>query len=126
MDDARVVFTALSDPIRLRSLLLMAEAGELCVCELTHALQIHQPKMSKHLATLREAGLVRDRRDAQWVFYAISPDLPPWVQAILAATAEGLANDPVHSADSQRLQEMAGRPAPSRTVRPRQKDYCHV
>lgn len=116
MDYARIIFTALADPIRLRSLLLLAKAGELCVCELTHALQISQPKMSKHLAALREAGLVRDRRDAQWVLYAISPDLPQWVQVTLATTADGLRSDPVHTTDLQRLREIARRPTPSRAA----------
>ena len=61
-------FKALSDRTRLRILMLLSAEGELCVCELTHALAIPQPKASKHLAILRAAGLVRMRRDAQWSY----------------------------------------------------------
>ena len=104
------MFAALSDPIRLRALLLMAREGELCVCELTHALGVAQPKVSRHLAALREAGLVRDRREAQWVHYAIVDDIPPWQRAILAATAEGLRDDPLHAEDHARLRAMTNRP----------------
>lgn len=52
----------LADETRLRSLILMRREGELCVCELTHTLDFSQPKISRHLATMREAGIVQNRR----------------------------------------------------------------
>ena len=55
-------FQLLSDDTRLRSLMLMQQGGELCVCELVHALGEIQPKISRHLAALRDAGVVVDRR----------------------------------------------------------------
>ena len=110
MEYALAILAALADPIRLRSLALMARGGELCVCELTHALQVGQPTISKHLASLREAGLVKDRRHAQWVFNAIASDLPPWVEAMLSATLAGLGDDPRLAEDAERLRTMPARP----------------
>lgn len=63
------ILAAVADPLRLRSLALMDREGEVCVCELVAALDASQPKVSRHLAVLRGAGVVADRRDAQWVYY---------------------------------------------------------
>jgi ArsR family transcriptional regulator, arsenate/arsenite/antimonite-responsive transcriptional repressor len=103
-------FAALSDPIRLRLMALLHREGELCVCEMTHALAIPQPKASKHLAALRDAGLVRMRRDAQWVLYAVAEDAGPWLVEVLAATARELVEDPDLERDRSRLHGMRGRP----------------
>lgn len=78
-------FAALSDPLRLRLMLLLHREGELCVCEMTQALGIPQPKASKHLSVLRDAGLVRIRRDAQWVHYSTVADSDLWLEAVLSA-----------------------------------------
>ncbi len=93
----------LADPTRLRCLLLLQAAGELCVCELTHALDESQPKVSRHLAALREAGLVRDRRAGQWVHYRLHEDLPAWARAVLASLAEGARGCEPYATDRQRL-----------------------
>src|SRR3989304_3575780 len=77
-------FPALADPTRLRCLLLLAAEGELCVCELTHALGESQPKISRHLAMLRAAGIVSDRREGLWVHYRLNPELPPWAREVLS------------------------------------------
>ena len=111
MEHACTVFSALSDPTRLRALVLMAREGELCVCEFTHALDIAQPKASKHLAALRDAGLVRVRRDAQWMLYAVADDLPPWARTVVTAAVDALSDDAVHQADLARLRGMTGRPS---------------
>lgn len=116
MEYAVGVFSALSDPIRLRSLALLANEGPLCVCELTHALQVTQPKISKHMATLRDAGLVRDRRDAQWVFYSIAHDLPPWVKDAVVAAVKGVAEGELHTEDVERLKKMPVRPPRNRAA----------
>ena len=81
-------FTALADPTRLRCLLLLAAEGELCVCELTHALDESQPKISRHLATLREAGIVSDRREGLWIHYRLNPELPAWARDILNTASQ--------------------------------------
>lgn len=111
MEHACTIFSALSDPTRLRALALMAREGELCVCEFTQALGIAQPKASKHLAALRDAGLVRVRRDAQWMLYAIIDDLPSWARTVVTAATEGLADAAAHQADMARLRGMKGRPS---------------
>lgn len=77
------LFKCLSDDTRLFCLLLVREEGELCVCELTHALAISQPKISRHLALLRTSGLLQDRRSGQWVYYSLSKQLPSWALAII-------------------------------------------
>jgi DNA-binding transcriptional ArsR family regulator len=86
---AQAVFAALAHDTRLRSLMLLQRHGELCVCELTQALGVSQPHISRHLALLRETGLVVDRRVGTWVFYRLNPPLPVWVSRVLAETARG-------------------------------------
>lgn len=68
----------LSDDTRLNTVLLIQAEQELCVCELTAALMETQPKISRHLAMLRKAGLLQDRRQGQWVYYRLAEDLPLW------------------------------------------------
>jgi ArsR family transcriptional regulator len=111
MSDSRSpvdIFKALADDTRTRIALLIVREGELCVCELTAALDLSQPKISRHLAQLRSNGLLADRRQGQWVYYRLHPQLSPWVintlRDALAANVEWLA------ADVTRLQSMADRP----------------
>lgn len=68
-----MVFHALSDPTRLQIISRLA-GGERCVCELTDALDAAQSRLSFHLRTLREAGLVSDRREGRWAFYTLNPE----------------------------------------------------
>ncbi|OGX13676.1 MAG: transcriptional regulator [Nitrospirae bacterium RIFCSPLOWO2_12_FULL_63_8] len=63
---------ALSDETRLKLLELLAE-GEQCVCDLTDALKTGQSRLSFHLKTLKEAGLLQDRREGRWVYYSLEP-----------------------------------------------------
>ena len=104
------LFQSLADTTRLRCLVLMAAEGELCVCELTHALGLVQPKVSRHLARLRETGLVEDRREGQWVYYRLHPALPRWAQAIVAAALEGAEGREPYVDDRRRLATMTNRP----------------
>src|SRR3970282_916133 len=84
-------FPARADPTRLRCLLRRAAEDELCVCELTHALGESQPKISRHLAMLREAGIVSDRREGLWVHYRLNPELPSWEREILNTASQANA-----------------------------------
>lgn len=77
------LFKNLSDDTRLKLVLLLRQAGELCVCELSGALDESQPKISRHLAMLRESGLLLDRREGKWIFYRLSPHMPAWAAAII-------------------------------------------
>jgi len=101
-------YKCLADDTRLQSLLLIQREGELCVCELTEALHLSQPKISRHLAQLRETGLLLDRRQGQWVFYRINPELPEWALAVLAETADN--NQAYLLASLKALAEMGNRP----------------
>jgi ArsR family transcriptional regulator len=102
------LFKCLADDTRARMTQLIAQEGELCVCELTAALQESQPKISRHLAQLRSSGLLQDRRAGQWVYYRLHPQLPAWVGEVLRQTLE-------HNAewlrqDVERLWQMRDRP----------------
>jgi ArsR family transcriptional regulator len=116
MEYAINILCALSDPIRLRSVALLAKEGELCVCELTYALQASQPQISKHMATLRDAGLVKDRRDAQWVLYSLAIDVPQWVTDAVAAAVKGISTEERHTEDVERLKGMTARPPRNRVA----------
>jgi ArsR family transcriptional regulator len=71
-DDLLRMFRALGDETRVRLLQRLRE-GEQCVCDLTDLLDTRQSLLSFHLRTLKEAGLVTDRRDGRWVYYALNP-----------------------------------------------------
>lgn len=102
------LFKCLSDETRMMLTLLILREGELCVCEMTHTLEESQPKVSRHLAQLRQCGLLNDRRNGQWVYYELVPGLPDWVMAILAAAADGEATR--LEALQARLGRMGNRP----------------
>jgi len=101
------LFGALAHPLRLRAALLLRDQGELCVCELTHVFATQQPVVSRHLAELRQAGLVTSRRDGTWIHYRLADDLPGWAGQVLAAAA---AAEQTHRADRRILQAMNARP----------------
>ena len=79
------VLTAICDPTRRAALAILWDGGEHCVCELMALLDASQSRMSRHMKVLREAGLVLDRRDAQWVRYRRNPDLAPEIAAVIDA-----------------------------------------
>lgn len=78
------LFRALGDETRLRLLELLRD-GEQCVCDLTEALDVSQSLLSFHLKTLKDVGLVADRREGRWVYYSLSPDA---VAALVGAVSE--------------------------------------
>lgn len=102
-------YKALAEETRLLSLLLIEQEGELCVCELMAALDLPQPKVSRHLSQLRKTGLLLDRRQGQWVFYRLHPLLHDWMRDVLRQTREhsmSLLRLPL-----QRLKAMGDRPS---------------
>jgi ArsR family transcriptional regulator len=103
-------FKCLSDETRLRCVALLQKEGKLCVCELTAALDLSQPKISRHLASLRQCGLLLDNREGQWVYYQINPKLPDWAFPILNNTLAAVADDSLFHKDAERLQSMENRP----------------
>ena len=102
------LFRCLADDTRTKITLLIVREGELCVCELTAALDQSQPKVSRHLALLRSAGLLMDRRQGQWVYYRLRRDLPEWVTALLKGVVD--ANQQWLHDVTTRLCGMDGRP----------------
>jgi len=100
------LFKALSDLTRLQSLLLIKQEHELCVCELMAALELSQPKISRHLALLREIGLLETERRGQWVYYRLSSQLDSWVLNILEQAS--IQQDLTELSD--RLNSMGDRP----------------
>jgi ArsR family transcriptional regulator, arsenate/arsenite/antimonite-responsive transcriptional repressor len=71
MDELVTIFKALSDETRLRVIKLLEE-GELCVCDITAALDMSQPKVSFHLGTLKDAELIKDRKQGKWIHYSLN------------------------------------------------------
>jgi ArsR family transcriptional regulator len=102
-------FKLLADETRLSVLLLIDQEDELCVCELTTALQETQPKISRHLAMLRKAQLLLDRRQGQWVFYRLNPNLPTWALQSIRQTR--MENSGLLEPLSSHLMAMGDRPA---------------
>jgi ArsR family transcriptional regulator len=96
------LFAALADNTRLRLLNLMA-GREVCVCYFVEILRQGQPKISRHLAYLRKAGIVIARREGKWMHYRISPPADAGAASILAATMVSLRSDRQMQADLAKL-----------------------
>ena len=94
----------LADPTRLRILMLLLQEEELCVCQLTETLDMVQPKISRHLAILRENSVLLDRRSGLWIFYRLHPELPEWSIKVLTALLEGCAGMEPYQSDITNLQ----------------------
>ncbi|MBI5189214.1 MAG: metalloregulator ArsR/SmtB family transcription factor [Nitrospirae bacterium] len=100
MEDVAAYFKALSDETRLRILKLLEE-GELCVCDLTAALDMTQPNISFHLGILRGAGLIKDRKDGRWTHYDL--DLSDMMSRVVVPTALSRVAGEKVAADRARL-----------------------
>jgi ArsR family transcriptional regulator len=83
--DTVQILAALAEPTRLAAIALLWDGREHCVCELMRELGATQSRMSRHMGVLKAAGLVRDRRDAQWVRYRRTPELDQSVIALVNA-----------------------------------------
>lgn len=104
--DHTQVFAALANDTRLRCLHLIAKNAEVCVCEVVEALGISQPSASKALNTLKSAGLLSDRRDANWNYYALNGAMPKWMAAIVSTTVAEVANSKAYAADQKCFQRL--------------------
>jgi ArsR family transcriptional regulator len=115
------LFRALADRTRLRLLHLMAEQ-EICVCYFVTVIDVPQPKISRHLAYLRRAGIVAARREGKWMHYRLAVPRDAHAAAILKATLGALQQDKELRGDLQRfnrlccgpnsLVQLMGAPAP--------------
>lgn len=97
-----LLFAAFADRTRLRLLNLM-NSKEVCVCYFVEILGQSQPKISRHLAYLRRAGVVAARREGKWMHYRIVVPKHPGAARLLADTLSVLAEDKATQADSMRL-----------------------
>jgi len=107
--DKALFFQALGDKTRLRLLNLMGDR-EICVCYFVEILEQGQPKISRHLAYLRRAGIVAARREGKWMHYRIVT--PPSIGAakVLRRTLKWLFEDPAMQTDRARLEKACCRP----------------
>jgi ArsR family transcriptional regulator len=94
-------FKCLADDTRLKSLLLISKTDEACVCDLMQALELDQPKTSRHLAQLRKCGILLDERRGKWVFYKLHPELPQWARDVIVNAAKH--NDDYFNSALQKL-----------------------
>jgi len=100
--DMAQLFAALADRTRLRLLNLM-DGREVCVCYFVEILKQGQPKISRHLAYLRNAGIVSARREGKWMHYSIERPDDPGAAAVLDATLASLKSDREMQSDLARL-----------------------
>jgi ArsR family transcriptional regulator len=123
-------FQALGDATRLRLLNLMGDQ-ELCVCYFVEILDQPQPKISRHLAYLRRAGIVEARREGKWMHYRITPPADAGAAELLRQTLAWLKQDRAMQADRARLGKacctpakftaLQAAPAPSAAARTRRR-----
>ncbi len=119
--DLPPLFAALADRTRLRLLNLM-NGREVCVCYFVEILKQSQPKVSRHLAYLRRAGIVRARREGKWMHYRIERPVDCGAAAILDAALDSFASDREMQSDlaqldraccqRERFVTLAGAPVP--------------
>lgn len=105
-----MVLAVLGNASRRRLLMLLATFGELCVCELVHAVDLPQATVSRHLAMVRQARLVEARRQGTWMYYRFARDVPSWALDIVNALQAGPAGA-LYREDQRRLRTMPNRPA---------------
>lgn len=93
MHDTVKILSALAEPTRLAAMALLSDGGEHCVCELMQHLGATQSRMSRHMKALKDAGLVTDRRDAQWVRYRRNAAMDCSVATLIDAALAAAEND---------------------------------
>jgi ArsR family transcriptional regulator len=103
--DRELFFRALADPTRLRIINLLGEQ-EVCVCFFVEILKTNQPKVSRHLAYLRRAGIVAARREGIWMHYRLSTPKDENAARVLTDVRQWLAKDAVMQHDRNRLQKI--------------------
>lgn len=107
--DIEILFKALADRTRLRLLSLMG-SDEVCVCYFVEVMRIHQPKISRHLAYLRRAGVVAARREGKWMHYRIIEPEDARAKRVFAEVCAWLAEDREMQRDRERLMKVCCAP----------------
>jgi ArsR family transcriptional regulator len=104
MNELVLAAKALADATRVRVLAAL-RGGELCVCELSDALEVAQSTLSTHLQVIREADLVQTRKEGKWVYYALKPEAKRLLKGVFDFFADGLESDKLLRRDAGRLQK---------------------
>jgi ArsR family transcriptional regulator len=112
--DLVTLFQALADRTRLRLINLMAR-GEVCVCFFVEVLGENQPKISRHLAYLRNAGLVQARREGKWMHYRLLPQQGE-AEKILGTTLAAIEHEPAMQQDRRALDRVCCTPPGTATL----------
>lgn len=107
MNELTTVFQSLEEETRLRILALLMEAGELCVCDLIAILQLPQSTISRHLAHLRNAGWLQDRREGVWIYYSIVRQPGPLQQSLLPTIRYFLQQQETVKQDLESLKDLS-------------------
>lgn len=103
LDEYEAVFKAVAEPVRVRILKLL-QGGELCVCQLMEILGHSQSTISGHLAILKNAGLVKDRKEGRWAYYSLSDRMTnQYAPPVLALLLGWLDDDRLVRSDKRRL-----------------------
>lgn len=103
-------FKVLADETRLRCLAIIVKHGEVCVCELVHALGLPQSKISRHLSIMKLNNIVHQRRHGQWVLYSLHPGLSRFQNNIIQTTVDELKKQDRYMEDNKKLAQMNNRP----------------
>ena len=103
LESSTATLRAFADPVRLRLLNLLLDDREVCVCHLHGALELPQPTVSRHLATLRQSGLVVGRKDGLWVHHKLARSRDPLARILLGCLGSTLGDPTTFAADLDRL-----------------------
>lgn len=114
LHDLLTIYKALSDETRLKILKLL-ENGELCVCDLVYAFNTVQPKISFHLSILKEAGLLKDRKEGKWSYYSIKDD-DLFKRLLIISTIERITDSDI-AVEKERLEEFFKEKAEKKIIR---------
>lgn len=102
MNDVTLFAKALADPTRIR-ILAALRTGELCVCELSDAMEMAQSNLSTHLQVIRQAALVTTRKDGKWVYYGLEPAHSALITAVFSHYQDILDADRRLRRDRERI-----------------------
>ena len=109
-------FKVIGDETRLRCLAIIETYKNVCVCELVHALELPQSKISRHLSLMKLGGLVSQKRENQWVLYSISADLSDFEQKLIASIVTEISQSGIFKKDKEHFLKMENRPQLSREM----------
>jgi len=107
LNDFANLFKSLSEPVRLRILYLLMARGELCVCDIVNSLELSQSVVSRHLAYLRNSGLVNTRREGVWIYYQLIENCT-FITQLLEKFRDAGADSVALKYDLERLQSEKG------------------